>query len=41
MNQMADDFERAPGVLPFISQCPRIGQIAQERIENGGGARKQ
>jgi hypothetical protein len=41
MNQMVDDIERAPGVFTFISQRPPFRQIAQKRIEGGGGASEQ
>src|SRR5258708_20546098 len=37
VNQMADDIEYGPGVFAFIAQRPCVRQIAQKRIESGGG----
>jgi hypothetical protein len=41
VNQMADDIERAHSVLPFISEGPGFGQIAQKSIESSGGAHEK
>lgn len=36
INQMADDFVRAPSVFTFIPLRPRFRQITQKRIKSGG-----
>src|ERR1700683_3982316 len=41
VDQVADDVERAPGLLAFVDPRPRIGQIAQQSIESGRSVRKQ
>ena len=41
VNQMANDFEGAPVIVAFVSHRPRVGQIAQERIESSGSASQQ
>jgi hypothetical protein len=41
VNQMSDDFERAPRVFPFIAERPHFGKITQECVESGGSAREK
>src|ERR1700733_12202108 len=41
VNQVADHIERAPCIVPFILECPRLRQIAQKRIESSGSASEQ
>ena len=41
VNQMADDFKGAPGIVAFVSHRPLVGEIAQKRVQSSGGASKQ
>lgn len=41
VNQVADDFGGSPRVLAFVATSPRIRQIAEKRIQSGGGAREK
>src|SRR5271170_2883775 len=38
VNQMADDIERAPSALTFISERPHFREITQKRIQSNRGA---
>jgi len=35
VNQMADDVERGPSAFTFVSGCPWLREVAQERVEGG------
>lgn len=41
VDEMADDVEGGPGVGAFVVHGPFGGEIAQERVECGGGAGEQ
>jgi hypothetical protein len=38
VDEMADDFVRAPGVFAFVAMRPAFGEIAQEYIQRRWGA---
>jgi len=41
VDEMADDFVRAPGVFAFVAMRPAFGEIAQECVQRRWGAGEQ